>query len=166
MTGEHHEGTRLSRTGVKAWEDVARPALDADTDAIVQVDTTTICGTDLHVLKGDLPAMVDGRIHRPRSGRHGRRDRRRGEERDRFAADLRQFMQAAAVLTGAPAPTKTNSAVARHIAPTGLLGDSAGGPGRASVEEEPMGSRRPDAVTGMAVDRRVRHTPAGDPWLV
>jgi hypothetical protein len=29
-----------------------------------------------------------------------------------------------------------------------------------------MGSRRPDAVTGMAVDRRVRHTPAGDLWLV
>jgi alcohol dehydrogenase len=48
--------------GVKAWEDVARPTLDADTDAIVQVDTTTICGTDLHILKGDLPAMVDGRI--------------------------------------------------------------------------------------------------------
>ncbi len=48
--------------GVKAWEDVARPTLVADTDAIVQVDTTTICGTDLHILKGDLPAMVDGRI--------------------------------------------------------------------------------------------------------
>ena len=48
--------------GVKAWEDVARPTLDADTDAIVQVDTTTICGTDLHILKGDLPATVDGRI--------------------------------------------------------------------------------------------------------
>jgi len=48
--------------GVKAWEDVVRPTLDADTDAIVQVDTTTICGTDLHILKGDLPAMVDGRI--------------------------------------------------------------------------------------------------------
>jgi alcohol dehydrogenase len=48
--------------GTKAWEEVARPALVADTDAIVQVDTTTICGTDLHILKGDLPAMVDGRI--------------------------------------------------------------------------------------------------------
>jgi alcohol dehydrogenase len=48
--------------GVKAWEDVDRPALIADTDAIVQVDTTTICGTDLHILKGDVPAMVDGRI--------------------------------------------------------------------------------------------------------
>jgi alcohol dehydrogenase len=46
----------------KAWEDVPEPALQASTDAIVQVDATTICGTDLHILKGDLPAMVDGRI--------------------------------------------------------------------------------------------------------
>ncbi|MCL9759654.1 alcohol dehydrogenase catalytic domain-containing protein [Frankia sp. AiPa1] len=45
-----------------AWEDVVRPSLGADTDAIVRVDTTTICGTDLHILRGDLPAMVDGRI--------------------------------------------------------------------------------------------------------
>src|ERR1700722_12750868 len=48
--------------GVKAWEEVARPELIADTDAIVRVDTTTICGTDLHILKGALPAMVDGRV--------------------------------------------------------------------------------------------------------
>jgi alcohol dehydrogenase len=48
--------------GAKAWEEVARPQLLADSDAIVQVDTTTICGTDLHILKGDVPAMVDGRI--------------------------------------------------------------------------------------------------------
>jgi alcohol dehydrogenase len=48
--------------GVKAWEDVPQPTLRADTDAIVQVDCTTICGTDLHILKGDVPAMVDGRI--------------------------------------------------------------------------------------------------------
>jgi alcohol dehydrogenase len=48
--------------GTKAWEEVDRPALIADTDAIIAVDTTTICGTDLHILKGDLPSMVDGRI--------------------------------------------------------------------------------------------------------
>jgi alcohol dehydrogenase len=48
--------------GGKAWEEVARPEIAADTDAIVRVDTTTICGTDLHILKGDVPAMVDGRI--------------------------------------------------------------------------------------------------------
>jgi alcohol dehydrogenase len=48
--------------GAKAWEDVPRPTLLADTDAIVRVDSTTICGTDLHILKGDLPAMSDGRV--------------------------------------------------------------------------------------------------------
>lgn len=48
--------------GSKAWEEVPRPSVVADTDAIVRVETTTICGTDLHILKGDVPAMVDGRI--------------------------------------------------------------------------------------------------------
>jgi len=37
--------------GAKAWEDVANPGLAADSDAIVRVDTTTICGTDLHILR-------------------------------------------------------------------------------------------------------------------
>src|SRR5665811_1180022 len=48
--------------GQKAWEDVPKPTISADTDAIVRVDATTICGTDLHILKGDVPTMVDGRI--------------------------------------------------------------------------------------------------------
>ena len=46
----------------KAWEEVPHPALQADTDAIVRVDAVTICGTDLHILKGDVPAVTDGRI--------------------------------------------------------------------------------------------------------
>jgi alcohol dehydrogenase len=48
--------------GVKAWEDVPKPEIIADTDAIVRVDATTICGTDLHILKGDVPVVTDGRI--------------------------------------------------------------------------------------------------------
>jgi len=48
--------------GRKAWEDVPKPEVTADTDAIVRVDVTTICGTDLHILKGDVPAVTDGRI--------------------------------------------------------------------------------------------------------
>src|SRR6202044_1116090 len=48
--------------GVKAWEDVPKPEVIADTDAIVRVDATTICGTDLHILKGDVPVVTDGRI--------------------------------------------------------------------------------------------------------
>ncbi len=46
----------------KAWEEVPEPEVIADTDAIVRVDCTTICGTDLHILKGDLPAVTEGRI--------------------------------------------------------------------------------------------------------
>jgi alcohol dehydrogenase len=48
--------------GEKAWEDVPMPVVIDDTDAIVRVDATTICGTDLHILKGDVPAVTDGRI--------------------------------------------------------------------------------------------------------
>ena len=48
--------------GKKAWEDVPDPKLKSATDAIVRMDTTTICGTDLHILKGDVPAVTDGRV--------------------------------------------------------------------------------------------------------
>lgn len=48
--------------GAKAWEEVPDPGLRADTDAIVRVDAVTICGTDLHILKGDVPAVTPGRI--------------------------------------------------------------------------------------------------------
>ena len=48
--------------GNKAWEEVPMPTLQDDTDAIVRVDAVTICGTDLHILKGDVPAVTDGRI--------------------------------------------------------------------------------------------------------
>ncbi|MEP6661620.1 MAG: zinc-dependent alcohol dehydrogenase family protein [Acidimicrobiales bacterium] len=46
----------------KAWEEVPAPVIVADTDAIVRVDAVTICGTDLHILKGDVAAVTDGRI--------------------------------------------------------------------------------------------------------
>jgi len=48
--------------GKIAWEEKPRPALEEAADAIVRVTTTTICGTDLHILKGDLPEVADGRI--------------------------------------------------------------------------------------------------------
>jgi alcohol dehydrogenase len=48
--------------GSKSWEEVPKPEVVADTDAIVRVDCTTICGTDLHILKGDLPGVTEGRI--------------------------------------------------------------------------------------------------------
>ncbi|HET7524251.1 MAG TPA: zinc-dependent alcohol dehydrogenase family protein [Acidimicrobiales bacterium] len=48
--------------GQKAWEEVPDPVIIDPTDVIVRVETTTICGTDLHILKGDVPAVTDGRI--------------------------------------------------------------------------------------------------------
>lgn len=45
-----------------AWEEVPKPEITADTDAIVRVDTVTICGTDLHIMKGDVPEVTPGRI--------------------------------------------------------------------------------------------------------
>lgn len=48
--------------GNKAWEEVPDPVLQDDTDAIVRIDAVTICGTDLHILKGDVPTVAEGRI--------------------------------------------------------------------------------------------------------
>jgi len=48
--------------GSKAWEEVPDPEVVEVTDAIVRVDCTTICGSDLHILKGDVPEVTDGRI--------------------------------------------------------------------------------------------------------
>lgn len=48
--------------GQKAWEEKTKPSLKEPTDAIVRMVKTTICGTDLHILKGDVPEVTDGRI--------------------------------------------------------------------------------------------------------
>jgi len=48
--------------GEKAWEFVPDPAINEPTDAIVRIDSSTICGTDLHILKGDVPEVKPGTI--------------------------------------------------------------------------------------------------------
>jgi alcohol dehydrogenase len=48
--------------GQKAWEETPDPEIIDDRDVIIRVDATTICGTDLHILKGDVPAVHKGRI--------------------------------------------------------------------------------------------------------
>src|ERR1035438_7896932 len=45
-----------------ALEDKSKPTIIKATDAIVKITTTTICGTDLHIIKGDVPTVTDGRI--------------------------------------------------------------------------------------------------------
>jgi alcohol dehydrogenase len=48
--------------GKKAFDDCPKPAIAMPTDAIVKITKTTICGTDLHILKGDVPTCQPGRI--------------------------------------------------------------------------------------------------------
>lgn len=48
--------------GRKSWDEVPKPELQAATDVVVRITKTTICGTDLHILKGDVPTVGEGRI--------------------------------------------------------------------------------------------------------
>ncbi len=48
--------------GIRALENMPKPDIKFSTDAIVRITRTTICGTDLHIMKGDVPAVTDGRI--------------------------------------------------------------------------------------------------------
>jgi len=47
--------------GDRAWVERPRPAIQEATDAVVRITTSTICGTDLHIMKGDVPSVTPGR---------------------------------------------------------------------------------------------------------
>jgi alcohol dehydrogenase len=62
---DHHARTHglvYRGPGQRAWEERPHPVLQDPTDAIVRITTSTICGTDLHILKGDVPSVTEGRI--------------------------------------------------------------------------------------------------------
>jgi alcohol dehydrogenase len=48
--------------GKRSWEDVPEPDVQEPEDAVVRVDGFTICGTDLHILRGDVPEVQSGRV--------------------------------------------------------------------------------------------------------
>jgi alcohol dehydrogenase len=48
--------------GKKSWTEVPDPVIQHPTDVIVKMQATTICGTDLHILKGDVPEVAVGRV--------------------------------------------------------------------------------------------------------
>ena len=48
--------------GRRAWQSKPRPVIRDPADAIVRITTSTICGTDLHIMKGDVPTVTAGRI--------------------------------------------------------------------------------------------------------
>jgi alcohol dehydrogenase len=66
--------------GKKDWEPVPDPDIIDPTDAIIRVEAVTICGTDLHILKGDVPEVPDGLVL-ARGRRYGRGDRDGGDHR-------------------------------------------------------------------------------------
>ena len=43
--------------GSRSWDDVPDPEITVATDVVMRVDAVTICGTDLHILKGDVPEV-------------------------------------------------------------------------------------------------------------
>ena len=63
--------------GNKAWEQFPDATVQEPTDVVVKVETTTICGTDLHILKGDVPAVTEAGSW-ARGGGDDRGGRRRG----------------------------------------------------------------------------------------
>lgn len=62
MSKKTMKGLVYDGPGQKKWANVPKPKITAPTDALVKVLKTTICGTDLHILKGDVPAVTRGRI--------------------------------------------------------------------------------------------------------
>ena len=48
--------------GQRAWDTVDDPTIIDPTDIVVRIDTSTICGTDLHILKGDVPETTPGTV--------------------------------------------------------------------------------------------------------
>lgn len=46
----------------RSLEDKPKPTVKEPTDAVVKITRTTICGTDLHIMKGDVATVTDGRI--------------------------------------------------------------------------------------------------------
>lgn len=48
--------------GKREWEEKPKPAIKNSSDAIIRITKTTICGTDLHIMKGDVPEVIDGLI--------------------------------------------------------------------------------------------------------
>jgi alcohol dehydrogenase len=46
--------------GLRSWEEKPEPIIEDPTDTVVRIDSATICGTDLHILKGDVPEVTPG----------------------------------------------------------------------------------------------------------
>ena len=86
-------------SGKRTWDDQLRPAVEKPTDAVVKIARTTICGTDLHIMKGNVPTVTDGRSCAPSSSKRASRP---GPERPRLALDLDLVQRDGAGFTASP----------------------------------------------------------------
>ena len=101
--------------GERAWETVPDPTIQEPTDVVVRIDSSTICGTDLHILKGDVPEVKPGTIlgHEAvgtvvATGRRGN-DGRRGRPRPRLVHHL---LRALPLLQGGDTTVSARAAAA------------------------------------------------------
>jgi alcohol dehydrogenase len=58
----YHRAGTAGMPGRAAWEQVADPGIEDSQDVVVRVETTTVSGTDLHILSGDLPEVAPGTV--------------------------------------------------------------------------------------------------------
>ncbi|MCV0404572.1 zinc-dependent alcohol dehydrogenase family protein (plasmid) [Xanthobacter dioxanivorans] len=56
------KGAVYDAKGGIEWKEVPKPKIEDPTDAIVRITKTTVCGTDLHILRGDVPSVTEGRV--------------------------------------------------------------------------------------------------------
>ena len=91
--------------GQRGWDTVDDPTIIDPTDIVVRIDSSTICGTDLHILKGDVPETTPGTVlgheavgtvQEIGAERQHRRRRRPG------AAVVRELVRALPLLQGGP----------------------------------------------------------------
>ena len=91
--------------GQRSWDEVPDPTIEVPTDVVVRIDSSTICGTDLHILKGDVPAVQPGTHPRARGRRHDRRKglgRHDARARRPRARVVHHLVRPLPVLQGAP----------------------------------------------------------------
>ena len=56
------EGLVYHGPGQRSWDEVPDPTFEVPTDVVVRIDSSTTCGTDLHILKGDIQEGRPGTI--------------------------------------------------------------------------------------------------------
>lgn len=123
--------------GRKAWEDVPCASIEKPTDVVVKIETTTICGTDLHILEGDVPAVqAEGILGHEGVGMITRSARRSPRYRSATGSSPPAFPRAGTAICA-------SSGCSRTASPTRVRPASAG---PRAPDQRRAGRVRPSAV--------------------